>query len=70
VGKWFGFESNVNRFERTASAVVRIFGLDIDVAAYGYLTDWCFPFMLVPMRWGVFTQVMGVSLFIGRLRNR
>lgn len=67
MGKYFGCIARVVPYEKTAYVNVRAFGIDIDVAVYGYINDWVFPIMLIPKRWGYFVMVLGVSLFVGRL---
>lgn len=64
----FGVDVYGNKRERTVGATIRILGLDVDVACYGSLDDWVFPFMFVPKLCGFFTQVLGLAVFVGRLK--
>jgi hypothetical protein len=55
--------------DRTAGATLRLLGIDLDVAVYGFINDWYFPLMFVPSTCGIFLQILGLSLFIGRVPN-
>lgn len=62
------FTADASKEERTLDLTLRV-GLDFSVAAYGFLNDWVFPFMFVPSLRGIYLQVLGLGLFIGRFKE-
>ena len=65
----FGLSLAADTRERTLNASIRVFGLDLDIALYGYLNDWVAPIMIVPSLRGLFVQCLFLSVFIGRLKE-
>lgn len=66
----FDVDWNGSRKERTCNLTLRLFGIDFDVALYGFLDNWVFPFMFVPTLRGFFLQSLFVAVFIGRLKDQ
>lgn len=64
---WFGANFEINAPERYLNIGFRAFGLDVDLAAYGWLNDMVFPFMFVPTLRGLFFQTLCLAAFVGRL---
>lgn len=48
---------------------IRVLGVDLDIALYGYLNDWVFPIMIVPTLRGIFIQCLFLSVFLGRIKE-
>lgn len=48
---------------------IRILGVDIDLALYGWINDWHFPFLFVPTLRGLVVQVIFLSVFLGRIKE-
>ena len=44
-------------------------GIDVDIALYGWINDWHFPFLFVPTLRGLAVQVLFISVFLGRIRE-
>lgn len=66
---FFDINGKIDKRGRVANLTLRLFGLDFDIAVYGYLNDMVFPFMIVPGLRGLFVQSLFVAVFIGRLKE-
>lgn len=65
----FDISVSGNKQERVCSITLRLFGIDIDLALYGYLDNMVFPLMLVPSLRGIFAQSLFLAVFVGRLKD-
>lgn len=65
----FDINGRVNKQDRIANLTLRLFGLDFDIALYGFLNDWVFPVMIVPGLRGLFVQSLFVAVYVGRLKE-
>ena len=66
---FFDIDGTLNEASRTASLRLRLFGIDFELSAMGYLDDMVFPFMFLPSLRGFAFQTLFVGLFIGRYQD-
>jgi len=67
---FFDIDGTLNEASRTASLRIRLFGIDVELSAMGYLDDMVFPFLFIPTLRGLVFQVLFIGLFLGRLREK
>ena len=65
----FDLSFNGSKQDRVCSVTLRLFGVDVDIALYGYINDVIFPVMIVPSLRGIFMQSLFLGVFIGRLKD-
>jgi len=63
----FEIEGSLNEPNRTVALRLRLFGIDFEFSAMGYLDDMIFPFLFIPSLRGFAFQVLFLGLFVGRV---
>ena len=66
---WFNFLKIFDKPNRQFGLTVRFLGIDFSVVVAGWINDWVLVDLRVPANYGIFTQVLCLSLSVGRLPN-
>lgn len=62
----FRFKLIASKQERTYGVMLRFLGLDLSFVVLGWLEDWRVIDLRVPVNYGVYLQIFGALLTIGR----
>ena len=64
---WFNFKGVLDGSQRTVGFLIRIIGIDFSVLLLGWVSDWKFIDLRIPVNSGIYFQVLFALISLGRV---